>query len=105
MALDWGAESSVGPSSPPRLPRPTPSMASSSPGGRSPSSVVVVLGGRGDGAGEQGERLVLGPLAGGEDADEVAVPDAFGDLLGLALGGAAEFLDGHVLQHLSEFEG
>ena len=67
--------------------------------------IIVVLGGRGGGLLEQGQGHVLSPLAGGEDADEVAVPDAFGDLFLVALGWSLEFLDRHLLQHVTQHEG
>ena len=67
--------------------------------------IVVVLVGRGGGLLEQGRGHVLSPLAGGEDADEVAVPDAFGDLFLVALGWSLEFLDRHLLQHVTQHEG
>ena len=66
---------------------------------------VVVLGGRGGGRVELGRGHVLGTLAGGQDADEVAVPDASGDLFLVPLDGATEFPDRHLLQHVPQFEG
>lgn len=66
---------------------------------------VVILTGRRGRLVEQWQGLVLGPLAGSQDADEVAVPDAFGDLLIVALGWSLEFLDRHRLQHVPQDEG
>ena len=44
-------------------------------------------------------------MPGCEDADKIAVPDAFGDLFLVALGWSLEFLDRHLFQHVPQDEG